>query len=502
MHPAVIYGGNVDDPLGTYHLNIQTPAPITDAILAEIWWAGRSVRLSRGGFNGADKQQTIQYELGSANAQNLIDGSPPGTDRSTAPYGFLTVGRTMPVTLVLKKTGDVEIFSGELDVPIVAKPSTAPDVDQTARDAAAAAQATANSKLTQSQVDARIGVQRPVATNSQVDAVASTDTDLDGIQAAARSSLDDSGYLTVRKGVRMLQRVVKRASTTVLGLVLIARNADLDATETDTSRVPTVAGAKRLVDRLRPAARQLPSPTNRAADAGKAPTLNARGSGYELQEVGVPSAVTQIDPDVTLIPDVWLFGNSTWTQRVLIGAPHSLDTRFTGVDKVKVTVATTAKTLAWSPATRAALEIAYSAAEATALWNANKTKTSLPVKLEFHATAGGAANAGNLRATVTLDIPTETLVQALTSAIALAWNVDGGEVGTVTLSHNATLTISGGRDGQMALLRVTQDGAGSRTLSFGGSAVDISSGAGDVDLALFHRIGTTWRLVGVVEDVG
>ena len=82
-----------------------------------------------------------------------------------------------------------------------------------------------------------------------IDNVAETDSDLDGIQSTARASLDDSQHLTVRKVARFLARVLKKATDSVLGLVLLARNEDVDATETDTSRVPTVETSKRLINR-------------------------------------------------------------------------------------------------------------------------------------------------------------------------------------------------------------------------------------------------------------
>ena len=88
------------------------------------------------------------------------------------------------------------------------------------------------------------------ATNAFVDAVTATGTTLAGIAASARSSLDDAAYMTARKTARMLDRVVKAASTTVRGVVLLARNEDVDATETDTTRVPDVARSKRLANRL------------------------------------------------------------------------------------------------------------------------------------------------------------------------------------------------------------------------------------------------------------
>ena len=90
------------------------------------------------------------------------------------------------------------------------------------------------------------------ARTTEADAVAATGT---GLSASldSRTSLDDARFVTVRIVMRILQRVLKSASSTLRGAVLLARNADVDASETDTSRVPTVALAKRLVERLVPA---------------------------------------------------------------------------------------------------------------------------------------------------------------------------------------------------------------------------------------------------------
>lgn len=141
-------------------------------------------------------------------------------------------------------------------------------VDQTARDAAAAAQATANT------ADDKADTAITAAANAAADAVAAqatadaalpktakaVNTDIDAIDAtdtaistslANQSSLDDGDYVTVRKLVRALARVVKTASTTIRGMVLLARNEDVDATATDTSRVVTVASAIRLFNRLK-----------------------------------------------------------------------------------------------------------------------------------------------------------------------------------------------------------------------------------------------------------
>lgn len=98
--------------------------------------------------------------------------------------------------------------------------------------------------------DAPAGVK---ATTTDVDAVASTGT---GLSAAlsSQTGLDDSKYVTVSKAARLLGRVLKTASTTLRGAVLLARAEDVAAAETDTSRVPTVARVKTLIERLVPAA--------------------------------------------------------------------------------------------------------------------------------------------------------------------------------------------------------------------------------------------------------
>lgn len=126
-------------------------------------------------------------------------------------------------------------------------------------------------------------VQAVAALNQRIDAIAASA----GSLAKARNEdvdaeTDDERYMTVAKTFRAIARKVKNASTTVRGVVLLARNEDVDATESDTSRVGTIAAIKRLLDRLRPVALQLPAPTNKAIDAGKGPVLNSSGRAYEL----------------------------------------------------------------------------------------------------------------------------------------------------------------------------------------------------------------------------
>ncbi len=93
------------------------------------------------------------------------------------------------------------------------------------------------------------------ASQADVDTVAVTGADLSAslasLDTAGGTPLDDSDYLSLKKAVRLLNRVLKTASSTVRGAVLLARNADVDGGGgAETSRVPTVALAIRLFNRL------------------------------------------------------------------------------------------------------------------------------------------------------------------------------------------------------------------------------------------------------------
>ena len=230
------------------------------------------------------------------------------------------------------------------------------NTDQTARNAASAAQTAA---------DAAMAAIPDAASNADVDAES-----------------DDDDYVTVLKVFRAIARKVRNASTTVRGIVLLARNEDVDATETDTSRVPDVSKVTRLITRLLP----------------------------------------------------------------------------------------TAATLGRIPA-------------------------SSPGNRKFWGTSSAGATSWRDRVTV----------EALTSAATIAWDVDEGEVADLTLAHNTTLNLSGGDNGWSALLRVTQDTTGSRTLALhssiqtgGRDAPTLSTAANSTDWLLFNRIGTVWHYLGII----
>lgn len=92
------------------------------------------------------------------------------------------------------------------------------------------------------------------------------------------------------------------------------------------------------------------------------------------------------------------------------------------------------------------------------------------------------------------------LVQTLTDGASIAWNLNSGWLAKVTLGGNRTLAaptniVAGVR----VAVQITQDGTGSRTLTWnavfkfaGGTAPTLSTGAGKIDV--FHFVsfdGTT-----------
>ena len=95
-------------------------------------------------------------------------------------------------------------------------------------------------------------------------------TDIDG-------EADDTKFTTTAKVFRAIARKVRNASTVTFGIVRLARNEDVDSSETDLSRVPTVSAAIRLVRRLLAAIRQVPSAPGTDAGIGRVLTVTGRG---------------------------------------------------------------------------------------------------------------------------------------------------------------------------------------------------------------------------------
>jgi len=93
----------------------------------------------------------------------------------------------------------------------------------------------------------------------------------------------------------------------------------------------------------------------------------------------------------------------------------------------------------------------------------------------------------------------------LTDAATIAWDLSANQVAKVTLEDNRTLGApTNKRDGGTYILRVIQDGTGSRTLAYnavfkfpGGTAPTLSTGAGAIDILTFISDGT--NMYGVCQ---
>lgn len=97
----------------------------------------------------------------------------------------------------------------------------------------------------------------------------------------------------------------------------------------------------------------------------------------------------------------------------------------------------------------------------------------------------------------TLTNASET-AQTLTDAATVNWNMNNGGYGKVTLGGNRTMAAPTNlREGACYILRVAQDGTGSRTITWnavfkwpGGVAPTLSTAAGAVDIITFISDGT------------
>lgn len=99
--------------------------------------------------------------------------------------------------------------------------------------------------------------------------------------------------------------------------------------------------------------------------------------------------------------------------------------------------------------------------------------------------------------------------QTLTDAATVAFDVSAGVNGHVTLGGNRTLGApTNGQAGQSGIIRITQDGTGSRTLSFnavwkfpGGTAPTLSTAAGSVDLLAWYSPDGTNFEANLIADL-
>ena len=107
-----------------------------------------------------------------------------------------------------------------------------------------------------------------------------------------------------------------------------------------------------------------------------------------------------------------------------------------------------------------------------------------------------------------LDLRLATVVvNALVDAAIINWNLNNGNVATVTLSGNRTLSVpTNGIDNTLYLLRVTQDATGSRTLTLNNNIEKgdltnpvLSTDVNTVDVLAFMKWGGTVHYLGILK---
>lgn len=94
--------------------------------------------------------------------------------------------------------------------------------------------------------------------------------------------------------------------------------------------------------------------------------------------------------------------------------------------------------------------------------------------------------------------PDAHVYETLTDGATVSWNLNDSQVAKLTLGGNRTLALSEHVVGGSYLLKVIQDGTGSRLISSygsnvkwaGGTAPTLSTAAGSVDLLKFVSDGT------------
>ena len=84
--------------------------------------------------------------------------------------------------------------------------------------------------------------------------------------------------------------------------------------------------------------------------------------------------------------------------------------------------------------------------------------------LAVSTVAGGVATIERI-AQFQVNVNTDVSVGDLVSSAAITWDITEHNVADLVLGHNTTLRLSNGTNGQVALLRVTQDATGGRTLA-------------------------------------
>ena len=148
------------------------------------------------------------------------------------------------------------------------------------------------------------GVSIAKVTNPNVDAVASqtNKTNLDSIGATARAALNDTAYVTVRKVVRLLDRILKLATTSTAGIIALARNAEYDnLNSADNTRAMTVYGFRRML--------------------GSSLNSKAEQSDLDAEETARENADTRLEAKIDEAEDMFDIDPNYW---VLDDAPRTI----------------------------------------------------------------------------------------------------------------------------------------------------------------------------------
>ena len=128
---------------------------------------------------------------------------------------------------------------------------------------------------------------------------------------------------------------------------------------------------------------------------------------------------------------------------------------------------------------------------------------ALDIQLQFYNDAA-ASDAANLVETLRYGIGLQRLPRPLHQAVAVnsaatAVDADDGVTADLAMGFNTVLTISGGEDALYLTIRATQDATGNRTLTFGGTDLELSTAANARDRLLFQRRGAAWDYIGAIK---
>ena len=110
MVPGYVYGGNAVDPLGTYHILMQTAVgAYPTANIVRINIEGTPVLAQ--GYDPTKTQRVLQWELSKQTVDNLVSNN------------NLDIGDTLEVYVELRAPGPVSLATWRVDIPVIAKPA-------------------------------------------------------------------------------------------------------------------------------------------------------------------------------------------------------------------------------------------------------------------------------------------------------------------------------------------------------------------------------------------